>query len=539
MTVLRTRLDLRSDAFEENRASMLEQLQVVRDLEAVVRGHAERARPRFDKRGQLLPRERVDRLLDPGSPFVELSTLAGLRMHDDDGKKQVAGGGNIVGIGFVSGVRVLVNASDAAIKGGSVTPMGLRKSLRAQEIALREKLPCINLVESGGANLLYQSEIFVDGGRVFANLARLSAAGIPQLTVVHGSSTAGGAYLPGLSDYVVMVEDRAKVFLAGPPLVKAALGEDANDEELGGAHMHATVSGTAEYVASDDAHGLELAREIIASLGWDLDQSPERLRPSRPPRYDAEELLGIVPADPRTPYDVREVLARLVDGSEFLAFKADYDGQTVCGHATLDGRPVGILGNNGPITPQGSVKAAQFIQLCEQAGLPLVFLMNTTGYMVGKAAEQAGAVKHGSKMIQAVANATVPKVTIVLGGAYGAGNYGMCGRGYDPDFLFAWPSAKVAVMGGEQAAMVMKIITRASFARKGMPLDDAALEAMSGEIRKKLDREASALFATARVWDDGIIDPRDTRQILSFALATACSARRRTLRPNSFGVARG
>jgi len=539
VTVLRSRLDVRSQAFADNRAAMLEQLQTVRDLESVVRSHAERARPRFDKRGQLLPRQRVGRLLDPGSPFVELSTLAGLRMHDDDGRKQVAGGGNIVGIGFVRGVRVLINASDSAIKGGSVTPMGLRKSLRAQEIALREKLPCINLVESGGANLLYQSEIFVDGGRVFANLARLSAAGIPQLTVVHGSSTAGGAYLPGLSDYVVMVKDRARVFLAGPPLVKAALGEDADEEELGGARMHATVSGTAEYLAEDDAHGLEIARDIIGSLAWEQHTSPETLRESRPPRYSAQELLGIAPADPREPYDVREILARLVDDSDFLDFKADFGPQTVCGHATLDGRPVGILGNNGPITPQGSVKAAHFIQLCEQAGLPLVFLMNTTGYMVGRDAEQAGAVKHGSKMIQAVANATVPKVTLVVGGAFGAGNYGMCGRGYDPDFLFSWPSARVAVMGGEQAATVMKIITRAKFTRKGLPIDDDALEAMSGEIRKKLDREASALFATARVWDDGIIDPRDSRRILSFALATACEARRRTVRPSSFGVARG
>jgi geranyl-CoA carboxylase beta subunit len=518
---------------------MLALVERVRALEAGVRAHGERARPKFEKRGQLLPRERVERLVDPGSPFIELSTLAGWMMHDDDGKKNVAGGGNIVGVGFVSGVRCLINASDAAIKGGSVAPMGLQKSLRAQEIALRERLPVVSLIESGGANLLYQSEIFIEGGRVFANMARLGAAGIPQVTVVHGSSTAGGAYMPGLSDYVVAVKGRAQIFLAGPPLVKAALGEDASEEELGGAEMHATVSGLAEYVAEDDAHGVYLAREIVGSLGWNRMLATESLVPSRPPLYDPDELAGVVPVDTRTPYDVREVIARLVDTSAFLEFKPGFGAETVCGHARIEGRAVGILGNNGPIYPQGSVKAAQFIQLCCQSDMPLIFLMNTTGYMVGREAEQAGAIKHGSKMIQAVATATVPKITIVLGGAYGAGNYGMCGRGYDPDFLFAWPNAKTAVMGGEQAAMVMKIITRARFAQQGMNLDDDALEAMSGEIRGKLDAEAAALFGTARLWDDGLIDPRDTRSILAFCLATTSEARRRTLHPNSFGVARG
>ncbi|MEC8424770.1 MAG: carboxyl transferase domain-containing protein, partial [Myxococcota bacterium] len=404
------------------------------------------------------------------------------------------------------------------------------------EIALQQRLPVVSLVESGGANLLHQAELFVEWGRVFANMARLSAAGIPQLTVVHGSSTAGGAYLPGLSDYVVMVEDKAKVFLAGAPLVKAALGEDADEEDLGGARMHATISGTAEYVATDDAHGLHLTREILASLGW--DEAPIAAE-VEPPAYDPDELCGAIPADPRTPYDIREVVARVVDGSRFLEFKKGFGTNTICGHARIGDHRVGILGNNGPIHPQGSVKAAQFIQLCEQAGLPLVFLMNTTGYMVGTAAEQAGAVKHGSKMIQAVANATVPKLTIVTGGAYGAGNYGMCGRGFDPDFLFAWPNAKVAVMGGEQAATVMKIITRAKFARKGWPLDEEVLEGMTKEVRKTLDRQSSALFATARIWDDGLIDPRDTRAVLRQCLDITAAGRGRTLRPNTFGVARG
>ena len=539
MPEIQSRIDPASAEFGRRRDEMCALTAELRALEAGVRAHAERARGRFEARGQLMPRERVDRLLDPGAPFLELSTLAGTGMHDDDGKRTLSGGGNIVGIGVVSGVRCMVVANESAIKGGSVTPMGLRKSLRAQEIALRERLPVVSLVESGGANLLYQSELFVDGGRVFANMARLSAAGIPQVTVVHGSSTAGGAYMPGLSDYVVMVRDQAKVFLAGPPLVKAALGEDADEAELGGAEMHATVAGTAEYVAEDDAHGLALAREIVAALDWDRALPPERLAPARPPVHPPDELAGVVPTDARVPYDVHEVIARVVDGSDFLPFKAAYGPETVCGHARVNGRSVGILGNNGPIFPQGSVKAAQFIQLCEQAGLPLLFLMNTTGYMVGREAEQAGAVKHGSKMIQAVANATVPKITVVLGGAYGAGNYGMCGRAYDPDFLFAWPTARVAVMGGEQAATVMKIITRAKFARKGLPLVEEVLEGMADDLRQKLDRQSTALFATARVWDDGIIDPRDTRSVVGLCLEVCAAARRRTLRPTSFGVARG
>ena len=538
MTVLRSRVT--EDAtFRARRESMLALVDEIRTLEAGVLANAERARGKFDKRGQLMPRERVEALLDPGAPFVELSTLAGYKMHDDDGERGLAGGGNIVGVGFVRGVRVLVNASEAAIKGGSVAPMGLRKSLRAQEIALRERLPVVSLIESGGANLLYQSEIFVDGGRVFANMARLSAAGIPQVTVVHGSSTAGGAYIPGLSDYVIAVRDRAKVFLAGPPLVKAALGEDADEEELGGALMHATVAGTAEYLAEDDAHALALARDVVAALDWNRSLGHEELAAPEEPRFSPDQLCGVVPTDAREPYDVLEVIARIVDGSRFLPFKPGFGAETVCGHARIDGRSVGILGNNGPIFPQGSVKAAQFIQLCEQAGLPLLFLMNTTGYMVGREAEQAGAVKHGAKMIQAVATATVPKITIVLGGAYGAGNYGMCGRAYDPDFLFAWPTAKVAVMGGEQAATVMKIITKAKFARKGLPLVEEALDAMAAELRDTLDAQTTALYASARVWDDGIIDPRDTRRVVSFCLATCSEARRRTLRPNTFGVARG
>jgi geranyl-CoA carboxylase beta subunit len=537
MPVLESQLDPGSEVFARQRAAMLAMVEEVRGLEQKVRDHSARAGRKFAERAQLLPRERLLRLLDRGAPWLELCSLAGLGMHDDEGGEGAGGCGGYAGVGFVSGVRCLVSANDSGIKGGTVTPMGLKKSLRLQQIALENRLPLISMIESGGANLLHQAELFVDGGRVFCNMARLSAAGLPQVVVVHGSSTAGGAYIPGLADYVIMVRDRARVFLAGPPLVKAAIGQDADEEELGGALMHATVSGTAEYLADDDAHGIQLAREVVGALSWRLDIEPPLV--PRPPRHDPGELCGVVPPDPKQPYDVREVIARLVDGSELLEFKARYGEETVCGHAAIDGWPVGILGNNGPIMPQGSVKAAQFIQLCCQAGVPLVYLQNTTGYMVGREAEQAGAVKHGAKMIQAVANATVPQLTVVIGGGYGAGNYGMCGRSYDPRFIFAWPNSRVAVMGGEQVAQVMKIITRQKLARAGQQADEAALDAMSAGLREQLERESRALFATARLWDDGIIDPRETRSTLAFCLRTCAEAARRQLRPNSFGVARG
>ena len=427
MPVIASRISPQSETFKSNAAHLLAQIEKFRGLERAVIAHSSQQAERFAKRGQILPRERVARLLDHGTPFLELSTLAGLGMHDDDGGARVMGGGSVVGIGIVSGKRALILASDSAIKGGTISPMGLKKSLRAQEIAKENKLPLIYLVESGGANLLYQSEMFVEGGRSFANQARLSAAGIPQIAVVHGSSTAGGAYLPGLSDYVILVKEKTKIFLAGPPLVKAAIGEEASDEELGGADLHASTTGLGEYLARDDAHALAIARDLVAKLKWDRVSRQEK---GAPPKYDAEELLGIVPVSEREPYDVREIIARLVDGSDFLDFKRDYGAETVCGYAAVDGFEVGILGNNGAIQPDGSTKAAQFIQLCDQAGMPLIFLQNTTGYMVGREAERTGAVKHGSKMIQAVANARVPKLTVIVGGSYGAGNYGMCGRGF-------------------------------------------------------------------------------------------------------------
>ena len=535
MPALASLLGPRSSAFAANIQRMQERLDEVLALQAQVVAESASKRDKFDKRGQLLPRERVARLLDRGSEFLELSPLAGLAMHDDDGKKAVMGGGSIVGIGVVSGKRVLVSASDSAIKGGTIAPMGLKKALRAQELAAQNKLPLIALVESGGANLMYQAEIFVDGGRAFANQARLSAAGIPQIAVVHGASTAGGAYLPGLSDYVVLVKGRSSIYLAGPPLVKAAIGEDASEDELGGAMMHAEVTGLGEYLAENDAHAIALTRELLDKLPWDVAPEPNA---APEPLFAAEELMGIVPVDEREPYDVREVIARLVDGSDFLEFKAPYAADTVCGHARLQGHAVGLIGNNGPIQPAGSTKAAQFIQLCDQSGTPLIFLQNTTGYMVGKAAEQAGAIKHGSKMIQAVANARVPKFTVVLGGSFGAGNYGMCGRGFDPRFIFAWPSARTAVMGGAQAAKVMDILNRSKLERLGLPANDDALAAMSDALRQRLDNESAALFGTARLWDDGIIDPRHTRRILGLCLTLAREAEQRKLRPNTFGVAR-
>ncbi|MFH1871325.1 MAG: carboxyl transferase domain-containing protein [Pseudomonadota bacterium] len=535
MPLLKSAIDTGSAAFAANVARMTERLAEVRALEQKVRDESASKRDKFEKRGQLLPRERVARLIDRGSDFIEFTTLAGLGMHDDDGDKAVLGGGSIIGIGMVAGKRCVVMASDSAIKGGTIPPMGLKKSLRAQEIARDNRLPLIYLVESGGANLIYQSEIFIEGGRSFANQARLSAAGIPQIAIVHGASTAGGAYLPGLSDYVILVRGRSSIYLAGPPLVKAAIGEEVDEEALGGAETHAGVTGLGEYLCENDAHAIATAREVMDKLNWNAAPPAPTLVP---PRYPSEDLMGLVPADEREPYDVREVIARLVDASDFLEFKAAYGSDTICGHARLHGHTVGIFGNNGPIQPNGSTKAAQFIQLCDQSGTPLIFLQNTTGYMVGSVAERAGAIKHGSKMIQAVANARVPKLTIVLGGSYGAGNYGMCGRGFDPRFIFAWPSARTAVMGAAQAAKVMAIVGRAKLERAGQPANEAALAAMSDGLRLRLEQESTALFGTARMWDDGIIDPRDTRRILGLCLDIAAEGAARTLRPNTFGVAR-
>jgi geranyl-CoA carboxylase beta subunit len=538
MPAIESRLDPNSDAFKANRADMLALIAGFRDIEARVRAQSDSKSALFEKRGQLLPRERVSLLLDRDAPWLEISTLAGLKMHDDDGAEGVQGGGGICGIGTVSGVRCMVTASDSAIKGGTTAPMGLKKNLRAQEIARENKLPMIRLVESGGANLLYQAEIFVEGGRGFANQARMSAAGIPQVTVVHGSSTAGGAYLPGLSDYVILVRGKAKVFLAGPPLLKAATGEIATDEDLGGAEMHATKSGLGEYLAEDDADGIRIAREVVGCLNWTARLPHQHAVAWKEPRYPVEELAGVVPSDHRKPYDVHEVIARLVDDSDFLDFKALYGVQTICGHAAIEGQPIGIIGNNGPIDADGATKAAQFIQLCSQSNIPIIYLQNTTGYMVGREMEQAGIIKHGSKMIQAVSNATVPQITLHIGASFGAGNYGMCGRSFDPRFIFAWPNNRVAVMGGAQAAKVMSIVTEEKAKREGKPVDRAMLDKMEAGIIKRMDGESAALFATARLWDDGLIDPRDSRRVLAMCLSICREAEIRPLKHTTFGVGR-
>ncbi|MGH8530393.1 MAG: acyl-CoA carboxylase subunit beta [Nevskiales bacterium] len=540
MPIIESQIDTRSEPFRKNREDMLKSIVEFRAVEDKVRATEESKRERFHKRGQLLPRERVNLMLDRGSPFLELQTLAGYKHHDDkDGS--LAGGNTIIGVGYVSGVRCMVSASNFAIKGGTMTPWGVQKGLRIQEIALQQKLPVVGMIESGGANLLYQAEVFIPGGRTFANQARLSAAGIPQVTVVHGSSTAGGAYAPGLSDYVVMVRKKAKVFLAGPPLLKAATGEIATDEDLGGAEMHSQVSGVSEFLAEDDGDGIRIAREIVKNLNWNTHRPQVETLPVREPLYDIGELCGVVPVDYRKPYDCREVIARLVDGSDFLDFKIEYDRQTICGRAVIQGHPVGIISNNGPITTRGASKAGQFIQLCCQANIPIVYLMNTTGYMVGTDAEQGGIVKHGSKMIQAVANATVPQITIVMGASFGAGNYGMCGRGFGPHFIFAWPNSRTSVMGGEQAAKVMEIVTRGKWKqdeRKVNDNDEKMLAMIGQNIVAQFDQESHALAATARLFDDGLIDPRDTRRVLGYTLSICREAQLRPLSRNTFGVAR-
>lgn len=537
MPVIQSEIDVHGEEFAKNREVMLAAVASFREIEQNCLNKAADAKAKFDKRGQLLPRERLNLLLDPGAPFLELSSLAGYKLHDDKDGTQ-AGGGIISGIGYIAGVRCLINASNSAIKGGTISPTGLKKTLRLQQIAVENKLPVVTLAESGGANLNYAADIFIEGARGFANQARMSAMGLPQITVVHGSSTAGGAYQPGLSDYVVVVRGKAKMFLAGPPLLKAATGEIATDEQLGGAEMHAQVAGTAEYLAENDADGVRIAREIVAMLPWNAQLPARPAKTYREPLYAIDELLGIVPSDAKKPYDVREVIARIADGSAFLDFKNEFDNQTVCGHLQIEGQPCGIIGNNGPITPQGAAKAAQFIQLCEQSNTPILFFHNTTGFMVGTESERQGVIKHGSKMIQAVANATVPKLTIVVGGSYGAGNYAMCGRGLDPRFIFAWPNSKTAVMGGAQAGKVLRIVTEDKHLKEGKEADPKMLDMLETVTAQKLDSQSTALYSTASLWDDGLIDPRDTRKLLGYLLDICAEAAIRPLKTNSFGVAR-
>jgi geranyl-CoA carboxylase beta subunit len=535
----------------QRREAMLARIQALRALEQRSADKSAEARPVFDKRGQLLPRERVGLLLDPGEPYLPLCSLAGYLQDTREAESSVPGGGMIAGIGFVRGVRCMVVASDSGIDAGAIQPMGLDKILRVQELALQNRLPFIHLVESAGANLMrYRVEGFVQGGALFRNLARLSAAGIPVITVQHGSGTAGGAYMPGLSDVVIMVRGRSRAFLAGPPLLKAATGEVATEEELGGAEMHSAVSGLGEYLAEDDRHALGIAREVVASLA----SAPTRALPRKggerdgppPPSGEGggggaaqrEELLTLMPANLREPVDMREVMLRLVDEGALLEFKSLYGAATVCAQGSLAGHAVGFISNNGPIDVPGANKATHFIQWMCQLGHPIVYLQNTTGYMVGRESEQAGMIKHGSKMIQAVTNATVPQITIQCGASFGAGNYGMCGRGYAPRFLFSWPSARTAVMGGEQAARTMQIVNEAALARKGVQPDAAQAKAQFDKIVQVFESQADAFHTSGLLLDDGVIDPRDTRAVLAFCLDTIAEAESKTVRTMQFGVAR-
>jgi len=539
MAVIETMLSSGGEAFAANRAGMLALIERVRLLEERTRAASAAAKARFHERGQLLPRERIALVLDPGSPFLELSTLAGYMMDVPDPQKSVPGGGVISGIGFVSGVRCMVSASDSGIDAGALQPMGLDKQLRVQELALENKLPFLQLVESAGANLMrYRVEDFIRGGNIFRNLARMSAAGLPVVTVTHGSSTAGGAYQTGLSDYIVMVRGRTRAFLAGPPLLKAATGEVATEEELGGAEMHTTISGLGDYLAEDDRDALRLARGIMAGLGWDKGIALPAQPAFEPPRYDAEELAGIMPMDGKRPVDMREVIARIVDGSDFLAFGENYGPGTVCGHAAIEGHPIAIITNNAPLDPAGANKATHFIQACCQSKTPILYLNNTTGFMVGRAYEEAGMIKHGSKMIQAVTSASVPQITLYCGASYGAGNYGMCGRGFHPRFCFSWPNARTAVMGGEQAAETMAIVTKAAALRRGKPADEEQLAKLKGDIIDLFERQTDVFSTSAKLLDDGVIDPRDTRAVLAEVLAICREADRRQPVAMQFSVAR-
>ena len=538
MPIIDTTISASSASFLGNRAHMLALLERVRDLEERTRRASAASKARFDRRSQLLPRERLALLLDHGTAFLELSTLTGYCMDDPDPARSVPGGGIIAGIGYVAGARCMVCVSDAGIDAGALQPKGLDKQLRAQELALANKLPYIQLLESAGANLMtYQVEEFVRGGNLFRNLARLSAAGLPVVTVTHGSSTAGGAYQTGLSDYIVMVRGRSRAFLAGPPLLKAATGEIATEEELGGAEMHTSISGLGDYLAEDDRDAVRIARDIVARLDWQRGLPPAAPLSVVPPRYDAEDLLGIMPMDHKRPVDMKEVIARIVDDSDFLEFSALYGPATVCGHARLDGFPIGIITNNGPIDPAGAAKATHFIQACCQAQIPIIYLNNTTGFMVGRSYEERGSIKHGAKMIQAVTNATVPQITLFCGASFGAGNYGMCGRGFHPRFCFSWPNARTAVMGGDQAAETMVIVTEAAMARKGA-VDRDRLDALRQKISHNFERQMDVFTTSAHLLDDGVIDPRDTRSVLSFALSVCRDAGQRTPHPMQFSVAR-
>ncbi|MEM6580367.1 MAG: carboxyl transferase domain-containing protein [Pseudomonadota bacterium] len=539
MTVFNSKINPSSESFRKNREEMLAHIEHLNKLNARGAMISEKRKPRFEARGQLTPRERLARLLDPGMPFLAVGNIAGYLLDNSDPEKSIPGGTVITGIGFISGVRCMVVVDDSGIQAGSLTTAGASRVLRAEEIALEQKLPFVHLVESAGGDLInYTVEGFSNGGALFGNLAKLSKAGIPVIAILHGSSTAGGAYMPGLSDYVIGVKGNGRAFLAGPPLLKAATGEVATEEELGGAEMHATTSGLVEYLAENDGHAVQLCREVMHRLQWNKDCAAPNRRAYREPLYDTDELAGVIPCDYRTPYDMRELVARVVDGSDFMEFKPRYGGATVCIQADIFGLPCGMIGNNGPIDPQGATKATQFLQLCDQANIPMLFMQNTTGYIVGTKSEQAGMIKHGAKMIQAVRNLEVPRITFMTGASFGAGNYGMCGRAYEPDFLYTFPNARTGVMGGEQAAKTMSVVARGKAAAAGQEVDEEALGKQEAYLTDLFDGQSSAFYTSGHLMDDGMIDPRDARKTLGFLLETVWETRHRAVRPNSFGIAR-
>ena len=534
MTVIKSQLSTRSDEFRANAAALRALVDDLREkTELVSRGGPEEHRKKHIARGKLLPRDRINGLLDPGTSFLELSSMAGWGMYNNE----VASGGVVTGIGRVCGVECMIVANDATVKGGSYFPITVKKHLRAQEIALTNRLPCIYLVDSGGANLPTQDEVFPDRdhfGRIFFNQANMSAARIPQIAVVMGSCTAGGAYVPAMSDEAVIVRNQGTIFLGGPPLVKAATGEVVSAEELGGADVHTRISGVADHLAENDLHALHICRRIVGNLNWKKCVALD-LAPPEEPLYDAEEIYGIIPADTRKPYDVREVIARIADGSRLDEFKARYGTTLVTGFARLHGYPVGIVANNGILFSESAQKGAHFVELCAQRGIPLLFLQNITGFMVGRKYENGGIAKDGAKMVTAVACAKVPKFTLILGGSYGAGNYGMCGRAYSPRFLWMWPNARISVMGGEQAANVLAQVRRDALEAAGKTWASAEEEAFKAPIRSQYETQGHPYYATARLWDDGIIDPAQTRRVLALGISASLNA---PIEATPFGVFR-
>ena len=537
--IFQSRIQTSGQTFETNKSDMLKKVAELRSFEARAEAASEKRRERFEERGQLTPRERLSALLDPGLPFLELYNMASFLVDDPDPDTSIPGASIIMGIGFISGIRSMVFVDDSGIAAGAATMQTVQKAVGCLAISLKQKLPFVHLVESAGANLMtYTVELWANGGGMYSGLAKLSAAGIPVITVLHGASTAGGAYQPGMSDYVIGVKKNGMAMLAGAALVRAATGEISEDRVLGGAEMHSEKTGLVEFLAEDDAHGIEIARDVVSRLSWNDKVNVRTSKTFQKPKYSPDQVAGIVPVDYKKPYDVREVVARLVDNSDFIDVKPDYGSATICMLARIFGQDIGIIGNNGPIDPAGAAKVTHFLQLCDQSQKPVIFLNNTTGYMVGVEYEHAGMIKHGSKMIQAVTNLRVPKISLYIGASFGAGNYGMCGHAFDPDFLFSWPNSVTGVMGGEQAALTMEQVMTISAKKKGKEVDPEKMKKQRMAIAEHFDKQSGAFYTSGRLLDMGIIDPRDTRKVLGFCLETCWEAKHRKLQGNAFGVAR-